>query len=216
MRIVNLCASLPRGALWHVRQSLSWINEADLMGIGFIQLLDEMPEPTLESPVWHKHAKAEGLSIYGIYVRKEANNPAHIKLFIRDIYRGLPFLYRWTPVPTLCISRTVAHEVGHHLIAQRGYIYQPDEKYGRPEYEEEMVDRYSFGILKKMKGRWLYRFAQWATNKLASHHYIQGIHSWKEKKYKEAAERWYIACQLNPARQDAAYWYWRAKRMCAE
>lgn len=216
MQIKNSCKNLPRGALWHVRRGLSWINPADLVGIAFIQLMDEMSKPSENSLEWHKQAHAEDFNVSGVYMRQDGGTPACIILFVRDMYFGIPPLYRWTTVPTLSISRTLAHEVGHHLIAQRGYIYQPTEKYKHrqpeyDEYEEEMANRYAFEVLKKMKKRWYYKLGQSATKGLASHHYIQGMLDWKEKKFKKAADRWHKAWHLDPDRLDAAYWYQRAK-----
>jgi hypothetical protein len=39
------------------------------------------------------------------------------------------------------------------------------------------------------------------------------VHDWREKKYKEAAERWYRAWHLDPDHQEAVNWYWRAKKL---
>jgi hypothetical protein len=211
MQINNSCHKLPLGALWHIRRSISWINQADLKGIAFIQLAEQMPVPTERSQDWHKRAYAEGFSVNGLYVSRSGRVPAHIYLFIRDMYRGIPFFHKWSTVTTLNICRTIAHEVGHHLITHRGYIYQPDEKYKDVESVEAMADRYAFDVLKKMRERWYYRLGHKSIKHIAISHYIKGMLNWRDKNYEKAAENWYNSFHLDPDRQDSSYWYWRAK-----
>src|SRR5262244_3452618 len=127
------------------------------------------------------------------------------------LYRGIPRLYRWTTVPTLSISYTLAHEVGHHLIATRGYVFQPHEKFKDDANREDFCNRYAFHVTQKMMAHWYYRLGQWALKDLASWYYIFGCRDWNEKKYKKAAERFYTSFHLDRNREDALNWYWRAK-----
>jgi hypothetical protein len=213
MLIKNECTNPPYGLLKQVRRSLAWISPLDLDGIAFILLADEIGEPNAESPEWHKTAKAEGIGISGMYVSQQKNSPAHIILYIRDLYRGIPSFYWWTTVPTLNNVYTLAHEVGHHLIEKRGYIFQPDERYKHDENEEDFCNRYAFNVTQKMMGHWYYRLGAWALRDLAGWYYIFGCLDWKEKKYKKAAERFYTAFHLDRNREDALNWYRRAKEL---
>lgn len=213
VEIKNESAESPLGLIWHVKRALSWIDPADLHGVEFIRLADDVPEASLKYDEVIKQARAKGHSVYGMYYSEHGRNPSHILLVVKDKYRPIPALYRLTPVTTLWIARTLAHEVGHHLIAKRGYIFQPGEKFKHSEIEEEFCDRYAFGILKKMQRRWYYRLGMWGMKDLASTHYMLGILDWKEKKYKAAAERWYNADQLDPDHKEALRWYWRAKEI---
>lgn len=213
MEIRNEATGKPLGLLWHVRRALSWIDPADLHGVGFIRLADEIPESDLKYNEVIKQAKAEGHSVSGVYYAKHGKTAPHILLVVKDKYRPIPSLYRLTPVTTLWIARTLAHEVGHHLVARRGYIFQPGEKFKHPEIEEEFCDRYAFGILKKMQKRWYYRLGMWGIKDLAGIQYMLGVLDWKDKKYKEAVERWYRAIVLDPDHREASYWYWRTKKM---
>lgn len=199
--------------MWHVRRSLRWINQADLVGLDFIRLADEMPPPSNDSPDWHRTASAEGHSINGVYFARDDNTPACITLLIRDICVGIPDRYWLTPVPTLRIAHTLAHEVAHHLVKVRGHVFQPGENFKSVEYEEEFADRYAHGVVKKMETRWYYRLGQSLVKNLAMSHYIQGMLDWKAQKYERAAERWYKAWNLNPNLNEASYWHRRAKEM---
>jgi len=212
MQIGNSCSKLPFGARLHVRTCLRWINPADLAGVGSIELQDSMPKATKDSPDWHKQATADELSINGLYIHGSGISPARITLFTRDIYRGIPKLYWLTPVTTLSFARTLAHEVGHHLIAERGYVFTVGEKTHLPEYEEEMAHRYSSSVLKRMRQRCYYRLAHRAMRDLALTHYMLGVHEWNAGRYRKAAEDWYKAFHLDSDRQDAIDWYLRARQ----
>jgi len=213
MKVRTDCDELPLGLSRHVRLGLSWMNAADLAGIEIIHIVEEMKEPSTKAPEWYRLAKAEKFSINGLYLQKWGNTPASIQLFVKDIYRGIPRIFWLTPVLTLRVSRILAHEVGHHLVAVRGYVFQPGERLDGQEYEEELANRYAFGVLKKMRERWYYRLGDWAMKKLADVHYVFGAADWKAQRYEEAAERWYIAWILNPDLEDARYWRHRAKQM---
>lgn len=213
MLIKNESIHPPYSLLKQLRRSLAWISPPDLDGIAFIQLADEIEEPNAKSPDWHKWAKEEGTGVNGLYMSQQRNSPAHIILYVRDLYRGIPSFYWWTTVPTLSISYTLAHEVGHHLIAKRGYIFQSNEKYKHDENEEDFCNRYAFSVTQKMMKHWYYRLGMWALKDLASWYYIFGCLDWKEKKYKKAAERFYLSFHLDRNREDALNWYWRAKEL---
>jgi len=211
VKIQNACGKLPLGAIWQVRRCLSWIDPADIAGVGFIELQNRIPEATAEAPDWHKDATAEDLSVNGLYNRQEVNSPAKITLFIRDLYRGMPVIYWLTPALTMRVARTLAHEVGHHLIAKRGYAITPGEKVQPFEYGEEMANRYSFSVIKRMTTRWYYRLGIWATKTLAGWHFGQATVDWKAGNYERAAESWYRSFHLDPDLHDAVHWYKRAK-----
>src|SRR5258705_1192811 len=153
MIIKNECTKPPRGLLTQVRRSLGWISPFDLDGIAVIRLVNEIEEPHTDSPDWHKRSKAEGMGVTGLYFRQQGNSPAQIILYINDLYRGVPAIYRWTTVQTLNICYTLAHEVAHHLVARRGYVFQPSERVPHDENEEEDCNRYAFGIDKGMMKR---------------------------------------------------------------
>jgi hypothetical protein len=213
VEIIKDFEGAPPGFSRHVRLALGWIHEADLIGLGSIHIADELIDHSANTPEWYKLAKKERFNIDGLYLEKRGQTPARIKLFVNDICRGIPRIYWPTPVLTLRMSRILAHEVAHHLVAIRGYVFQPREQLDKPEYEEEFADRYAFGVLKRMKARWYYRLAHRATKNLANAHYGFGAADWKARKYQEAASHWYIAWVLNPDLEDAHYWWRRAKQM---
>lgn len=211
MEIQNECINSPRHVKRHVMRALRWINPVDLAGIAYIKLADKIPDPSKNSPEWHQWVKAEGYSVFGLYVRKQAENPPHIILYIQDIYRCIHPLYGRTPLATLLIGQTLAHEVGHHLQAERGYIFQPGERLDQEEYQEEMADRYAFDVVKRMKERWYYRLGQWIMKDSARMYYHFGVEEWKKKNYRRAAEYFYRSHILDPENDETWYWHKRAK-----
>jgi hypothetical protein len=212
MELVNACTDLPFATRWHIRKVLGWIHPVDLDGIAFVRLVDKLPEPSIGDQTWHKRATEEGFSVEGLYVCRQGTHPAHLVLFIRDLYRAVPRVLQFSTVPTLLIGRSLAHEVGHHLVAKQGYIFEPNEKYQKFEYEEEMANRYAFSVLQRMYSRWHYRVGSWLSKRTAALHYVMATADWKEQKYAQAAECWYRAWLLDPDRQDAVDWFWRAKQ----
>jgi hypothetical protein len=213
MRIINDCTGYPPFLLAHIRRSMRWIDPMDLKGIDCIKLWSELPELTDQAPTSIRDAKQNGYKVCGLYKPVSNNNSPFIILLIKDIYRGVPFFYCCTPVPTLLITRVLAHEVAHHLVATRGYVFKKGEKLNKDEHEEELAEKYSFNVLRRMLGHWQYRFGYRLILDLAENHYILGMHDWNDKKYDRAAEHWYIAQNLNPNDELATYWYWRAKAM---
>lgn len=203
------------GAIWHLRRSLTWINPSHLEGLYCIRLLDELPTPTAQSDEWYKHAVEQGYDVFGCYDPKDERTVSCVTLNLKDIYKLIPVAYYWTPVPTLLIAHAVAHEVAHHLVATRGYVFKKGEIFKHREYEEVAANRYAFSVLKKMEERWYYRISRWLIRDLADHHHVLALLDWREKKYEKSAKHWYRAWCLNPELDEAAYWYWRAKKMCS-
>jgi hypothetical protein len=216
MNIEQSSGQLPVCVRWHIRRCLAWINPADIADIGLIQIEARMPGANPDGPSWHQRVTSENLSVCGLYFAAGTHGPATIKLFIRDLYRGIPKIYWPTPVVTLNIARTLAHEVGHHLIAKRGFVFAPGEKVSPADFEEEMANRYAHMVLQKMKHRWYYRVGERATKDLAGSHYIKGIINWRSGDYERAAENWYRSFCLDPDREDAIHWYKRAREVATE
>ena len=111
----------------------------------------------------------------GQYFGPQGDLPATIVLYVPSLYRGIPKVYWLSPVITLQLARILAHEVGHHLIKQRGYVFERGERVEPREYEEELANRYSFSVRKRMLRRWYYRVADWLTPDLAGWHYVIGL-----------------------------------------
>jgi len=213
MQIDNQCTKSPWGVVWHVRRSLAWINQADVEGVACIRLVDELPKPTPTSPEAIKVCFEHGFNIYGLYNPRDKTKPPYITLNIADICKCVPRLYWFTTVPTLLITHTLAHEVGHHIVAKRGYIIKPGETRKLEEHEEAFANRYAFSVHERMRGRWYYRFGDSAIRDLSQWHYVFGMISWKSENYVKAAEHWYNASELDPDNNEADYWYRRARKM---
>jgi hypothetical protein len=217
MEIRNDCAALPKGTLKHVRRSLSWIYPPDLDGVAFIRLIDKTPSDVV------LHLKQFKLpnklrDTMGFYMPAYHEKPGYIAMNVPKILRGVP---RWclrTTVPTLLFARVLAHEVGHHLVSVRGYALHPSEKPRRRDgdYEEEMVDRYAFEVVSKMKAQWRYRFGQWLAGQVAEWHFAEGRVDWERKNYRQANERFSKALNLKPEYDDARQAYWLSKERAEE
>ncbi len=131
-------------------------------------------------------------------------------LYARQIYRGIPRFLWWSSLPTLRIARALAHEVGHHMAATRGYVIRPGEDRNQ---EESLADRYAANVLERMTTHWSYKLGRWGLKDLAGWHYVFGIADWRAKKYGSAADSFYKSWLLDRQNEDALYWYWRAREM---
>lgn len=212
MKIVDRTTRRRRGLSWHLQRALSWIPEGDLFGIEEIVLEEQLGPATPDSPDWHHEIEGRNLAVGGLYVRRQGKLPPAIVVYVASLYRGIPKILWLSPVITLQLARTLAHEVGHHLIDQRGYIFERGERIEPREYEEELAYRYAFSVRKRMLRRWYYRLAAWLTRDLADWHYVFGVTDWHDGQYEKAAARWEITFCLDPNRDDADYWYHQAKR----
>jgi|SRR5215813_3296553 len=213
MKIRNESTLSPRGLIRHVDRALEFFNPLDLNGISFIRLIDDLPKPTDRTPRWQRDLKKRYVYIYGLYVAEQKNEPTHINLYIRHLYRGIPSFLALSPIPTLAIAETLAHEVGHHLICSRGYIFQPTEVFKHDEVAEEFCDRYAFGLVNKMLAHRRYRLWRWVTKRMAGWHVAMGIFNEEMKKQTKAADHFLTAFHLDSTREEALYFYRRAKTL---
>ena len=180
----------------------------DSHGISFIRLLDEMPKLTDLSPEWQKDLKQHYIYTIGLYVGGNKNQPTYINLYVQNIYRGIPSCLALTPVSTLVIAEILAHEVGHHLINTRGYVFEPTEIFKHKEVVEEFCDRYAVSIVTKMMAQWRYKVARWILNRLADWHFVCGAFAEGRKKPAQAAEHFLTEFHLDTNREDALHRYW--------
>lgn len=215
MRIEVATEYYPRLTKWHVRQVLKWIKPFDLAGIEYICLMNEDssdPEAR-KQPVYLR-----GIFYPGEYV-KGNKHKTHINLYTRDAYIGIPSLLKFTPIATLRIGHIIAHEVAHHIISEKGYIYEPTEKYKykasktADKHEEVMCDKYAFEVLRRMFANWYYNLGRLLTQKLSNLLFEGGIKWWKEQNYKKAAYYWFYAYCADPGNADAASAWHKAKEM---
>lgn len=216
VQLQNRGAALPLTSRWHAARALVWISPIDLDGVAFVALHDKLSPATHFSEKWHQRATAQKLSVPGVYYVGSHDDPTHIVLYMQDIYRAIPKIFAITSVPTLLIAHTLAHEVAHHLIRGRGYVFEPTEMVSNFEIEEEMANRYAFSVIRRMTSHWYYRLGSWMIRKLASLQYVRGQADWRQKKYAAAAERWYETWLLDPNRQDAVLWYSKAKQLIGD
>jgi len=114
---------------------------------------------------------------------------------------------------TLTITSTLAHEIGHHLIATRGFIYKQGEKY-KPwrsgtfdPYEEKMADAYAEEVVQRMCRSWYYKLGKVMARKLSSILFEVGIAQHRNGNYERAAYWEFQAFMINPDNLDAGQSY---------
>ena len=200
----------PRLSAWHVRRALKSINPTDLEGLGYVQLMDEEPD---DPAALKKPAYLRGFLYNGRYRKKSVDGPAHVVLYTRDLYLGIPLVLKPSPMATLIIASTIAHEVGHHVIASRGYIYKPHEKY-KPwrsgafdPYEEKMANSYASDVIKRMCQSWYYKFGKFLARTVSYFLFQRGIGEHTNGNYDRAAYYNFQAFMINGENIEAGQSY---------
>jgi|GEM_PF-179505 len=220
MIIKNECSNLHKRIMRHVQHGLDWINPHDLVGVERIRLVDKLPEEVILDLKVSKASIIRASHFAGLYRRKndkyEPQILLRIPLILEDIH---PWLMH-TTVPTLLIARVLAHEVGHHLVKQRGYVFEPTERKYRldkwDEYEEEMVDRYAFEVVRRMKAKWKYKFGDSLIDFLSDWYAEKARLHYKNTRYKLAERFSRKALVLNSDNEQAYLCYWNAKKNLEE
>jgi hypothetical protein len=209
---VDKVEGIPAGTKRALLNCFQWIPELDLVGIDRVEFLGTLSDLSFEPVWWAKRCKEkEEIWVNGVYCRKHEGKPAFICFFLKALYSPLWEVIRFRPMTTLYFSRFVGHEVGHHLIATRGFVFAPDEKYESDVYEEEMANRYAFQVVQRMKSKWYYRLADRVLKFFSKVHFEDGRQNWKKEKYAAAASSWYKAWLLDHDNEKASELYWQAK-----
>jgi hypothetical protein len=184
---------------------LKWANPLDLAGVELIRLIEEQPsEKSIRKPPPFYLQDSACLGEY----KKKAKRSGFINLYTSNLYRGVPVLFWVTPVATLRVAFTLAHEIGHHIVARRGFIYEPTERFKLKEfndqYQEALVDRFARDTVRRMCRKWHYRLGRWLSKRISGFYYLQGTVDWDRKEYERAAYHWFCACHADLENDDAA------------
>jgi hypothetical protein len=214
MRVKAETQYYPRLTEWHLRKVLAWMNPLDLAGIEFIRLLPEDAEsPALKQPAYLRSPVRVG-EYFMPNPRAKNAGPPHITIYTRHFYYGIPWLFKYTPVTTVRMAFVLAHEVGHHLIARRGYVYEPTEVYKPPGFRDEraegLANRYATNLVRSMSARWYYGLGHWLGNKISWWYYELGAGAWEKGEYKRAAYFWFCSYFANPENNKAERGYQQA------
>ena len=200
MRIEVESTHFPRLTKWHIRRVLKWISQRDIKGLESIRVIDECPDDPEESAKVSRYLR--GFLYNGHYSRKTKNQPAQIVLYANDVFFGIPKVLMASSLARLRLADRLAHEVGHHVIATRGYIYKPWEKH-KPwdgitnPYEEKMADAYASDVIQGMLGHWRYRLGKLTARMLSTWLYKAGIEEYFRENYQSAASLLSRADTLN-------------------
>ena len=194
-----------------IHNALKWIPEADLAGLDQISLAPSFKGSGYCLPSWWMEKADHGFLVSGLYEARHLSRPSNIVLFQDALQFPLPEIIRFRPITTLYFARIVAHEAAHHLAATRGFIFAEHEPTRLGVFEEEMANRYSFAVVKRMKERWYYRMAEKLLRHFSKVHFLEGQQHWKRGQHARAADSWYKAWLLDLENQEASLWFLKAK-----
>jgi hypothetical protein len=194
---------------WHVRRVLKWISQEDLKGLHAVRVIDERPG---NAEYAQRQKFLNGFLHNGHYEFKTKDRDARVVLYANDIYFGIPHVMMYTPMASLKLARTLAHEIGHHVVATRGYIYKPWEQYRQwngvtNPYEEKMVESYAADVIEKMLRHWPYKVGHFLTRRFANLLYSAGLQKYWDGDYLRSARLQFRAYHLYPTNEDAGQCY---------
>ena len=199
IEIECVCSNPPWGVFGQVKTCLNWINKNDLRGLGKIILTDKM----INAPAIDDDA----VSRRGYYVYPE-DTPPIIFFAIPEFYKWIPSWLWWSPAITLRICNTLAHEVGHHASFLRGYDIVNTEA----SQHESLAQDYANSVIESMTRHWYYKLGRFIIKEIAGWYFAFGLAAATYDRYQRAARRFYAAWHLDPEMEQAAEYYWRARR----
>ncbi|MGH9760732.1 MAG: hypothetical protein ACREDR_41660 [Blastocatellia bacterium] len=204
--IRNLCVKSPPLLLHHIRQALKLFKDGELDGLGAIVLLDVIPD---SDKIWLTKGEIDGVWTRGWYSPRRQNQLPRITLNIAEIRRGLPWALWLTPSPTVLIARVLAHEVGHHLIAngdravaELGITGKGKETHFN---EEKAATLYSMRVEAEMVKQRRYDLFRRCLESLAMYKYAWGGSHYQDGRYEQAASHFYLAWRLDPYNRTDAW-----------
>ena len=210
---IQCCGSFtpPKGCVSTILAALSWIPAEDLEGIGSMFLFEHMPPLTPGSNPDLERSIQEGLSLFAAYNGNGKGEPAHIILVLPNLYKPIPrFLHR-SPALTLWFTENIAHEVAHHVIAEKRYALRATPPAARVQSEEEFAELYAESLVAKMTSARVNQLGNLLLKIAAEVNYYKGVYFWTKQKYQAAAECFYLAIQVRRNHRKAAYWFWKSE-----
>jgi hypothetical protein len=203
--------SPPRGLTGHIRRALSVIEPQDLEGIDHVLLLEDVPEISRHDDPELDRALQDDLLLFGAYKSRTNAGPAHIILIVRSLYLPLPGILTHTPAMTIRIAKTIAHEVGHHLIAVKKFALRKKPDSDELETEEEFAERYERSVISRLQREGIYVIGARLLRVAAAMNYYRGARAWNQKNFAQAAHYFDLAIQVEPTHEEANYWFWKAR-----
>jgi len=203
--------SPPPGLTAHIHRALHWIEPQDLEGIDHVLLLEDVPEISRRADPNLDRALQDDLLLFGAYKPRTVNEPAHIILVVRSLYLPVPRILAHTPAMTIRIAKTIAHEVGHHVIAQKKFALRKKLNSDEVESEEEFARRYAREVIARMQRGWIYQLGSRLLKVAAAINYQRGARAWNRGSFERAARYFDMAIQVEPTHDNANYWFWRAR-----
>jgi hypothetical protein len=214
MKIQVESSNIPSCMTWHVRRALKWIPATDLFGLDLIRLFEKYPvqnrvtgqpeasDPT-SPPVYLGYKSSSGF-----YSQRFMTNPPLIGLISEGLFAGLPGVFKYTPLATLRIAGVLAHEVGHHLIHTRGYVFNPNElRNGKNGAEAEgLADLYAAEKTARMAKRVSYKIAGPISCSLSTLYYQRGVLASEKEHYRRASYYFYCAYKLDESSDAGKAW----------
>ena len=155
-------------------------------------------------------AKSNGYRVLGFYELKGNAGEVQVTLFVNEIFRGIPLVFRFTPVVLFRLISALSSEV---VCKSKDFEVKSFEKYkyNSDDENERAIFEFSNQILIDTKRKIRYLFWAFCSNEISQWHLSNAFLDYKEEKYETAKNRFYTAWQLNHENEIASKWYWNLR-----
>ncbi len=207
IKIINNCSKQYLFLEYIVKRSIKFIGQNNFDGLSCIVLEDANSLSIENLPDNIATLISQETRVFGYYSLKTESETPFIKLFVHEIYRGLPFPFYLTPIITLRMLVSLAHEISHHLIAENKLKFS-----GNDVDEEIEAWNYSKKVLQNLKNRNRFIFWHWCLREISSWYLAMGRADYSLKNLERAASNFHIAAQFDLDNVEANRNYWLVKK----
>lgn len=191
------------GSRFFLQRAVRLIGNAWFSGLSEIALLGEESSQELDAAGGFDYCNEKDLKISGFYFFETDCKLPWIGIYVREVYNGVPFPLSLTPVITLLLGRTLAHEAAHHRLRQKQKIYSDPRK------EEALANAFAKHFETKLCSNLWFRFWRWILHDISRWHFAFGCASYRSADFQKAEKSFYKAWLLDPRNSDAAVWFWQ-------
>jgi len=139
----------------------------------------------------------------GFYYFATDDEPPQIEIYLDEIYAGIPFFLRPTPLMILRITRVLSHEAAHHQLRIRGHLAGLDS-----DGEETLANRFARFVEVRICRSRFFRFWRWILRDLSGWYFARGCADMRWNKLDDAEKNFYRAWEIDGRNQEAADWFW--------
>jgi len=193
------------GSKFFLRQAVRLIDCSWFSGLAEIALLGDEVLLEMGTAKEYVNCTEKDFSMSGFYFFETDHKLPWIGIYLREVYKGVPFPFSLTPVITILIGRVLAHEVVHHRLRQSQRVILDSTR------EEVLAEAFARRFEIKICRNWWFRIWRSTIETISKWHFISGSAHYRSKDFQKAEQSFYNAWLLDNGNIDAATWFWQVR-----